>query len=360
MLPYYVLILMPAAFYAVLGIARVDSKQRTRITVDIFFFIMLLLLAFRSEYVGTDIIGYKNHFYNYAVMSFDQIAEGILSGQFETGYVLLCRLIGLFTDNFRYVLIACALISLIPVWYFYRREEKHGYFLVVMFANVAPFTMYFSGLRQSMAMALAIPAYYFCRDRKIFKFLICVFAAFLFHRSALILLLMYPVFNMRIKKPAQFLLLLPPIALVFAFKTQIFSFLLNFSGDVYYSRYALGVRETGAGSVFLFLIALTVMSFILPSSDLLNDDDIGLRNILVVATVLQVFAGVHSLAMRMNYYFLLFVPVAVSRCLGKCDKNKKIADLALICLICFMSIYFFYHAYTDKDILQVFPYAFMF
>lgn len=360
MLPYYVLILMPAIFYALLGIARVDSKRQTRITVDIFFFIMLLLLVFRSESVGTDIIGYKNHFYNYSVLSFDQIAEGIFSGEFETGYVVLCRLIGNFTDDFRYVLVACALISLIPVWYFYRREEKHGYFLVVMFANVAPFTMYFSGLRQSMAMAMAIPAYYFCRDRKIIKFLICVFAAFLFHRSALILLLMYPVFHMRIKKPSQLLLLLPPIALVFTFKTQIFSFLLNFSGDVYYSRYASEFHETGAGSVLLLLTVLTMISFALPASELLNDNDIGLRNILVLASVLQIFAGVHSIAMRMNYYFLLFVPIAVARCLKKCDRNKKFADLALISCICFMSVYFFYHAYTDEDILQVFPYVFMF
>lgn len=360
MFPYYILIGVPAVTYLVLGIARIDSKRQTRITVDFFFFIMLVLLMFRAESVGTDIVGYKNHFINYSALSFDQIIDGILSGEFETGYVLLCRIIGTFTDNFRYVLVACALIALVPVWSFYRKEEKYGFFLSVMFANVAPFTMYFSGLRQAMAMAFAIPAYYFCKNKKPIKFVIIVLVAFLFHRSALILFLMYPIFRLKLKTPAQYLWIIPPIILVFVFKTQIFSFLLEFSGDKYYSRYASGVHQTGAVSVLLFLVALVAISFIFPDSEKLNEDDIGLRNILLLSSILQIFAGVHSIAMRMNYYFLLFVPVAVARCFSKCEKNENPALLALLLLTAFTTVYFFYHASTDEDILQVFPYVSMF
>lgn len=360
MLPYFILLGIPAVTYLVLGIARIDSKRQTRITVDFFFFIMLILLIFRAESVGTDIVGYKTHFINYSALSLEQIISGILSGKFEAGYVVLCRFIGIFTGNFRYVLVACALISLVPVWCFYRKEEKYGFFLSVMFANVAPFAMYFSGLRQAMAMAFAIPAYYFSKNKKPIKFVVIVLVAFLFHRSALILFLMYPVFRLKLKTPAQYLWIIPPIILVFVFKTQIFSFLLAFSGDKYYSRYASGVHQTGAVSVLLFLAVLAAISFIIADSEKLNEDDIGLRNILLLTSILQIFAGVHSIAMRMNYYFLLFVPVAVARCLKKCGKDKKIALLALLSLTAFATVYFFYHAYTDEDILQVFPYVFMF
>lgn len=360
MVPYFILIGAPAFIYILLGVSHIDTKLRTKITVDAFFGIMLVLLMLRAESIGIDLPVYKYHFENYSKLSFTQIKEGILSGTFETGYVTICRIVGIFTDNFRYVLIACALIAVIPVWHFYRREEKFGFFLSVMFANVAPFTMYFSGLRQAMAMAFAILAYYCCKEKKPVRFLITVLVAFLFHRSALILLLMYPVFHLRLKSPAQLLFAAPPIALVFVFKVQIFTFLMQFSGDTYYSRYAEGVKETGASSVLILLFALTAVSFVIPDQNLLEEDDIGLRNILLLAAVLQIFAGVHSIAMRMNYYFLLFVPIAVGRCLGKSATNRKVADIALICLTCFMSLYFFYHAYNSEDILQVFPYVSVF
>ncbi len=360
MLPYYILIGVPTLFYFLLGIARFAPPKKTRITVDCFFFIMLVLLIFRAESVGVDVVQYKSHFINYSTMSFTKIIDGIFAGKFETGYVVLCRLIGIISDNFRYILAACALISVVPVWMMYRHEKQYGCFLIVMFAIVAPFAMYFSGLRQAIAMSFAIPAYKFCRDEKPIRFLMTVVSAFLFHRSAIVLLLMYPAFRFKLKSVTQLLWAVPPIVLIFIYRTPIFLVLMELAGDKYYSRYAASLKPTGAISVFLLLAALSAISFILPDSEQLDEDDVGLRNILLLSTTLQIFAGIHSIAMRLNYYFLPFVPIAVARCLAKSRKNRKPAFIALISLTLFATAYFFYFAYTDRDIMQIYPYISMF
>ena len=43
----------------------------------------------------------------------------------------------------------------------------------------------------------------------------------------------------------------------------------------------------------------------------MTKEDFGLRNILVLAVILQIFSMAHILAMRMNYYFIIFIPTAL-------------------------------------------------
>ena len=89
-----------------------------------------------------------------------------------------------------------------------------------------------------------------------------------------------------------------------------------------------------------------------------DENIIGLRNILVVATCLQMFASVHALAMRANYYFIPFVPVLMSKISAKSGviAEKNTVKLINGALILFYIVYFFYIAYTGEDTLEIFPY----
>jgi len=85
---------------------------------------------------------------------------------------------------------------------------------------------------------------------------------------------------------------------------------------------------------------------------------IGLRNILVVATILQMFTSVHTLAMRMNYYFIPFIPVIISKITasGENEDDKNTVKTINTVLIIFFIAYFFYYAENGVDTLQLFPY----
>jgi len=208
-----------------------------------------------------------------------------------------------------------------------------------------------------MAMAFAGPCYQYCKEKNIKKFLLMVFLAWLFHKSAFIMLLMYPVYQLRLKKQLHMLYLLPGLALVYIFNMPIFRFLILFVGDEYYEQYSEGVRETGAYTVLILLIIMLLYAFLLSDSKKLDDDTVGLRNLLILSVFLQTFASVHSVAMRMNYYYLLFVPILIPRIIvsGK-TKFQTVIKLSIICMVVFFTVYYFYKAYTGTDILQVYPY----
>lgn len=356
MLPYLVMVGFPAVLSLLFLWGKVESNRGNKIIVDTFFVIWLVLLLFRSERVGIDLSVYKMNFNNYIFLSWKEIFNGIFEGEFEAGFVVISKIISYLTDNFRAMIIICACISVIPIWILYRNEAHIGFFAIVMFLNIAPFPMYFSGLRQAMAMALVMPCYYFCKNKKIWHFLLMVFIAFLFHRSAMILLLMYPIYHLRLKKAYHIVYIAPIIAAIYVLKKPIFSFLLNFVGD-YADEYEDAIKDTGAYAVTLLLAILLVYAFLVANSDIIDYDTMGLRNLMILSVILQVFSGVHTIAMRMNYYFLLLVPLAVCKVVKNGDKKiKDIIHLSLICMMAFFFAYYIYFIHTDEDILRIYPY----
>lgn len=360
MLPYCIMVGIPAIMAFVFNITKYRHEKADRAVINAFFLIWLILLVFRSEQVGTDLPVYKYHFNNYPLMSWGEIIQGIFTGQFEAAYVVICKLLSGVTENFHWVIAVCAAIAVLPIWRLYRNEGQHGYLMMVLFLNVAPFAMYFSGLRQAMAMAFVVPCYYSCREKKPLHFLLAVAGAFLFHRSAVIMLLMYPVYHLRLKRMVHLLYILLIEAVVYIYSVPIFSFLIRLTGG-YGEEYGFGVRSTGAYAVILLMTVFLVYAFVIPDPQKLDADSIGLRNLLVLSVMLQSFSAASTIAMRMNYYYLLLVPLAICRVI-RCG-NRQMAmliRLSIICMVAFFTVYYFYYACTDSDILQVYPYISLF
>ena len=87
-------------------------------------------------------------------------------------------------------------------------------------------------------------------------------------------------------------------------------------------------------------------------------EDIGVRNILLLATAIQLLTPVHPVISRLNYYFILFIPIAIGRVNEKCKpifwQVSKVASTI-------MSIFFIFYFFAMKDdSLQVFNYQFFF
>jgi len=72
---------------------------------------------------------------------------------------------------------------------------------------------------------------------------------------------------------------------------------------------------------------------------------------------IQMFAPVHGLVMRVNYYFLPFVPVLIPRIVRRAKESmRQLVLISMIVMYSFFTVYFFYHAYTGADILRIYPY----
>lgn len=353
MWPYWVMVGTPALL-SLLGDAFFNKKTRNRMVVISFFAIWFLLLCLRSERVGIDTINYHRMFIEASHMSFGEIFSRLLDSQFEAGYYVISKAISVFTSDYRVVMIVVAGVSLFPIfWLYMKYADESPYLSIILLLSLGMFSIYFSAFRQVLAIAFAVPAFQFTKNRKLIKFLLIVLLAYVTHHSAFVLLLLYPIYHMELKLNAHVFFIVPIIGLVYVFRTQVFTALNNFLGDVYSGV----IKETGAILIFLLLLSLLIFSFVLPENDMMDKENIGLRNLLFLSTILQIFAGINSVAMRLNYYYLIFIPLLIPRVINNVsEKNRKPAYFSYLIMVGFFTFWYFYRAYTTADILRVYPY----
>jgi hypothetical protein len=82
---------------------------------------------------------------------------------------------------------------------------------------------------------------------------------------------------------------------------------------------------------------------------------------LLAAVVFQCFAPINNLAMRLNYYFIVFIPVLIPKILKNAKKFPN--DVVLFikaCFTVFFTAYFLYTTYvsckTGVSALDTYPY----
>ena len=255
-----------------------------------------------------------------------------------------------------------AAITLLPIAKLYCEDREYGFLKIILFVNMSTFVMLFSGLRQAIAISIGLIAYEFVRKKKLLWFLLTVIIAWGFHHTAFMLFLLYPLYHVTLRK-RHLWFVVPVIVAVFAFNKQIFSFMTNVLSSLFGEKYDMVVESTGAITMLVLFILLLVLSYILPDDRKIDRETIGLRNYLLLIVLLQCFAPVHSLAMRMNYYFILFVPILIPKIL----KNTKyhfgdVAWLAKVVMNWFFLVYYLYTTYvscqTGISTLDTYPYRF--
>lgn len=357
MFPYYALIGIPImyAFYYELRYEKRDRiEEKKNNTLVVFFTLYGLLLAFRSPNVGVDTVRYIEIYHVIESTTWGNIA--IYFPNSEKGYLLLNKILAIVFGNEQWLLIVVAVLCVVPIAILYYKESKNGLISMALFLVMPLFQMNFSGVRQSLAIAFVLPALYFTRNKSILKFLLTVIVAMLFHRSAIILLVLYPLYYIRLNRK-HLVLLIPLGILVFYFKTQIFTLTSYLLMELLNESYG-GLSETGAYTMLLVYMVFCIYAFFIPDEKKMSETAKGFRNYLVFATFLQIFAAVNPIAMRMNYYFIVFIPIVISQITHNCRiRNKRIVFLIEVLTFLVFMAYYLKHAHSADD-LSIYPYEF--
>ncbi len=349
MLPYFILVILPFAVY-VLGLVK--GKKWDKKCLTLFFIIFIVLLSLRSIDCGVDLKNYNYIFNNLSTKSISNIFN-LYNREFL--FYALNKIVYVLFSDFRVMIIISALISIIPILIVYKNESKNMLLTLSLFLTIAPFSVFFSGLRQSLAIGIVFLSYPFLKKKKCIPFIITVLIASLFHKSSLVCLIIYPIYHFKHTKKI-FYFFVPLLIITWIFKNQLFSTIIQFVDPLYQERYNI-IESTGAYGMLILLLMLDLFCFILPEKGQIDGDFNGLRNILVLSTFIQCFASINPIVMRINYYLLLFVPLLIPMVKYKCKKeNIKITNLFELFLTSFLIFYFFYNGYNGNDILQIFPY----
>lgn len=371
MIPYLVLTFVPLLFiYVTLGShaneqvnkkvlsVGIDRKNQNKsILILVFFAIFFVVLALRGISVGYDVLNYSNHFRSTSFMELNRV----LARDSDWLYYLLNWIVSRFTHDFRIFLAICAAITLLPIAFLYNEEHEWDYLKVVTFLIMPNFMMIFSGLRQAIAFAIGVIAYKYVREKKPIHFLIFALIAFGFHHSAFIIFSFYPLYYFAFKKKHLWFVV-PSIAIVFLYSRPIFVWLTRIATALFGDDYSSDISQTDGYTMLILFVLLAIFAYVIPDEKKMDKETLGLRNFLLMAVLLQCFAPVHALAMRLNYYFILFIPILLPKIIKyRKDTFKEIGYLAGWVLTLFFLGYYLLKMYqgcqSGDGSLGIYPYV---
>lgn len=155
----------------------------------LWWFIMVSGFAYM---IGSDTPIYMD---NFKALKFNTISlNNIINydARYQPGWMLLCYLCRFFTDNFLILKIPIAVFLNFSVFAFFKKNTPYIFTAVLIYALLDYLVLNFNVLRHSIALGFALYAISAIRDGKWRHFLLFTVGAYMFHNSAL-LLLVFPI-----------------------------------------------------------------------------------------------------------------------------------------------------------------------
>ncbi len=221
--------------------------------------ILLLLSCLRDISVGNDTSSYFDLFYYYGDLLYtsDVSSEGELwRDSRESGYRTLNYLVLRFTDNYQFFLSVVACFSYFVAIRFIRKYSSNVGLSCVLF-----FLMFYGAytnlFRQVLAMSIVLLAFDWLNREKYLLFGIAVlFAAFLFHKTVLVSLLLIPMAMFRGRKLLFGIVGLFIVALVALGKIPAFASLLGITSSYMDKTSGISILFSAIVNIAFFLTFL--------------------------------------------------------------------------------------------------------
>lgn len=345
----YALILCTTGLVSRTGKTPEQRKKRAAFYVTA---LVVLVVALRHPSMGIDLgygssIGYLTSFQSISEYSWGELFALGEWQNYEWGYIVFNKLLGYISTNYQCLLIACAIASIVPVGIMIGKCSRDPVLAILVFLGLPCITVPFSALRQGIAVGLCCLSFPLIREKKPVKFILLIVFATLFHYSAFIFLVAYPLYHLKLSRSAR-LLSIPVLPVIYLARYPLFAV-----GSKLFKHNAVAAQGSAVTLLLVFTLVYAFCAVFLH-----DDEDGGFLNLFYVACVIQCFAGVYSLAMRVGFYFMPALVIALPNIIAnmKRPENRKISRL---CVMAAFVAYGLYALYTyGSDWPMTYPYHF--
>ncbi len=286
--------------------------------------------------VGTDFENYQQWFNYYLSNKISLKSE-------EIGFGILIKLIQLFTRNPQFLFLTVAAIINILIILFIRKHTKYfelGYFLfVALYFYYSTFNI----LRQWIAIAIFLYAIKYIYSRNIKKYLIFIFIACTFHKTAIIAIPIYFILNMKLNKKNIIIILLMILILYFGLDIILLrvSTIFNINTAKYLNYFnkddtigANGYAYSSITMIALIIISITKKQYLLNNSH--GKEDITMLILMLAFSIM----GINSLIFsRLQLYFLPYLTVIIPNMLKIITKSQRKFVYVIIVILGFTYMY---------------------
>ena len=177
------------------------EKNKDKIFMFLSCIFIILFIGLRSRYTGSpDTRTYATMFeqaQGQNLFNFLNNKEITLRNFiFNEGlfYFLLWALAQIF-NNAQVLIFISSLFITLGVASFIWKNSKSDTLSLLLYICLGLLTFSMNGMRQAIAMTICLLSFEFVKKKNLFKFLLTIFIAFTFHRTAIVFLLVYLLFN---------------------------------------------------------------------------------------------------------------------------------------------------------------------
>ena len=296
---------------------------------------MFTLIAIRGADMGADTGVYLKFFNKMVNTPWERIFEFNSSGpQFEEGFVVFEKLITVFTKSPKVYQVIYSTIYLVSVVTFANRLEKRQFSFLYFFATIGLYTFMFTGVRQCLAMCICLWSYPYIKKRKLIPFLLILALAFLFHKSSILFIAAYFIFDRKLNWSNTLIYAL--FALIAYLNVGAFQEWFNNALDYEYE-----VEATGNGFIFFAVIAvITAFAlFVVYYYKRQNTEFISLINIGIITFILWLLRLVTRVAERPSYYFMFFSVAMLCYAIDEIPNKRDKEIIGIFVYAAFMLLY---------------------
>lgn len=317
---FYWIYLVLLGFLVGYSLANTKEQRRSIYYASVVF--LLIIFIAQDFSVSIDIAEYMRQYAIIPTLTFGQM----LTHKFEIGYVLLCRLLEMTFESDRVLLLAMGVLILLPFGRFYDRESSQPMAALMAFVALGMYMHAIIFWRQLAAMAILTFAIPYIRQRKLLPFLLILLAAMSFHKTAVVFLWIYLIYNIPIGK--WLLIGCAGLAVVPGFFGNA---IIDLGIALLYPKYALFPRLVIGGYTLLALLwVVTLLSYWVFRQRM---DDPRVRipflMILTAATIQPVCFAFYNW-LRIVLYFRVALAAITAELFVELFQNKENVVLALV------------------------------
>lgn len=344
-----------------------ENKQKAKKVFCVIGGVCLaLIMSLRHESSGSDFssnlstgaIGYSLAYEIIGEMSWNEVFTGQLF-HYERGYLVFNKILSYISKSPQLLIAVTGMLQSVCLFTFIYKTSKKPVLSTMIYLALPCFYIYWSGVRQGIAISITMLAFLMIRERKPVKFILLVVLAWFFHSSAIIFLIAYPLYHMKwssVWRLASVFI----IPIVYIARIPLFRFLsMLFRDDA-------EVEDTGALTLFLVFVAIYIFLALFENKN--NKIANGCTNLFWVACLVQAFGGLYSIAMRVGYFFMIYAILAIPEVLEDDEKNgngfvinyqyKAIFSMIFFVAVVGYAFYTLYSAQTDVTWYLTNPYRF--
>lgn len=291
-------------------------------------FVLLFFAASRGESVGGDLAEYIPLFHGLNDSSITEIFMTSLMSGYEIGFVLLCKLINLISDESRFFIIVTSICSLLGPFFLVVRYSENKWYSILMYPLLSFYTISLNNVRQAIAISIIMFAIHFLLQQRKLSFLCCVVIASFMHTSAVFSLLFYPLTRWQYSFKKVVFLITSLLVVFFLLGSFLFNYMLANVFTRYLNETGDSYTETGTGYgllvVYIFIVAICLVLFQKGYADMdsqsYNINKLFLLSV-IAAVFIQAFASYMAALSRLVYYFYLPIIVLLPNLIGNIRKT---------------------------------------